>query len=425
MSKNLLNIEEPIGTNKTERLAKNNIFQHIVFDLPFRSYFILAPLFALISLVLWLGLLNGLVTFNSSGLSPTVWHIHEMIFAFAATIAVAFILTAGQTWTGSRSLNGKPLVLLIVIWLLIRVAILSNNETSLMIAIPLTSVWWLMVINSYTKLVLTNQNRRNYLFIPILALMATLNIAILLFDMNHHTDIALHLSRSMILVFVLLMSLIGGRVIPFFTVRGANTPAIKSPKWLDPALILVTLIGLSIFMASNFIKLPLTPANFMIAAAILHLIRLSYWHSSKTILVPLLWSLHLSYLFIPLGLFLLGASYYSASISFSNALHLITIGAISLMILSMMSRVSLGHTGRALVTHKTISWAFMFMLLSALFRSFSDLVINNLPTLLINKIELFQINTTLSSLNISASLWVLAMGIFIIRYWTILTNSKP
>jgi len=250
-----------------------------------------------------------------------------------------------------------------------------------------------------------------------LFLMALMNTLVLVTDISGSTDIALHLSRSMILVFVLLMSLIGGRVIPFFTVRGANTEAITTPNWLNFSLIIVSLFSIVVFILSGFFDLSVMPAIFIITASILHFIRLLHWRPLKTLSVPLLWSLHISYLFIALGLLMLGLSYYNIGISFSDALHLLTIGAMSLMILAMMSRVSLGHTNRALKVKNIIAFSFLIMLVAALTRGFMPYF----PT------ELFQavhVNPTLFAWSLSAALWVIAMLIFLKVYWPILTTEK-
>lgn len=419
MTNNLLKIEEPVNSkSKTHSLlTTKSIFAHVIFDLPFRSYFLLAPAFAIICLILWLAFLNGVFSFNTSGLTPVVWHLHEMIFGFSATIAVAFILTASQTWTGVRSLHGKALALLILVWLIVRIALLINTEYSVYTALVLQAIWWIAVIYIYTKQVISAQNKRNYLFIAMLFLMALMNTLVLVTDISGSTDIAQHLSRSMILVFVLLMSLIGGRVIPFFTVRGANTEAITTPNWLNFSLIIVSLFSIVVFILSGFFDLSVMPAIFIITASILHFIRLLHWRPLKTLSVPLLWSLHISYLFIALGLLMLGLSYYNIGISFSDALHLLTIGAMSLMILAMMSRVSLGHTNRALKVKNIIAFSFLIMLIAALTRGFMPY----LPT------ELFQavhVNPTLFAWSLSAALWVIAMLIFLKVYWPILTTEK-
>ena len=145
----------------------------------------------------------------------------------------------------------------------------------------------------------------------------------------------------------------------------------------------------------------------MVTSALLHLIRMSRWRSKATLKVSLLWSLHLAYFFMALGLLLLGSSYFNIGITFSAGLHLITVGAIGLMILAMMSRVSLGHTGRLLTTKPIINIAFMLMVFSAM-----------------SRVLLPLFNFTQAAWLLSAFLWCLAGLIFIYTYWPILTSAR-
>ncbi|PKG83034.1 NnrS family protein [Colwellia sp. 75C3] len=392
------------------------IAQHPALDLPFRSYFLLAVVCSLFSLGIWAAYFNGYFTFSENGISPLAWHIHEMIFGFAATVAVGFVLTAAQTWTGQPSIKGLPVLAFIALWLMVRVALLINLPSTIVIAIILQSFWWLGAIAVFTRLVLKSNNRRNYLFIPLLSVLMLLNIALLLLDFNGHYELTRHIARTSVLMFCLLMGILGGRVIPFFTVSGAKLSPITSPSWLTPLLTITSVSGVAVFFSSTFIDLPFSPAGLMITAGLLHLVRQSYWRSFATRNIALLWSLHLSYFSLGMGLILLGMSYHplhgigfiQLAIPFGDALHLITIAAMGLMIFSMMSRVSLGHTGRALTPSKLVSWVFILITLSALTRAF-------MPTL---------ISQPLLSWNISAFAWLIAGALFLKIYYPILTAKK-
>ena len=399
--------------------ALQYLAQHPVLDLPFRSYFLLAVFGSMSALALWTAYFNGYVSFAGSAISPLTWHMHEMIFGFAATVAVGFILTAAQTWTGQPSIKGLPVLAFIIIWLLVRVALLINSPSAFMLALTLQTLWWLGSILVFSRLVLKSKNRRNYLFIPLLSTLMLLNIALLSLDYFGFADLARHIARTCVLMFCLLMGILGGRVIPFFTVSGANISAITSPSWLSPVLISVSLLGIFIFFSTAFIELTFTPATLMIAAGLLHLVRLSYWRTLATIKLPLLWSLHCSYFALAIGLILLGLSYLPValsndllpSVSFGDALHLITIAAMGLMIFAMMSRVSLGHTGRALAPSKLVPWIFYLIVISAFARTF-------LPAIPL------QTNHMLLSWNISALTWFIAAVLFMKVYLPILTRKK-
>jgi len=403
--------------NQTYSIAEGKpfftkIYKHAVFDLAFRPFFILGSLASILSMIIWALQLNAIISLDNSGLTPSIWHIHEMIFGFAATIAVGFILTAGKTWTKQPSLAGKNLCLLTLIWIAVRVAIYINTNSTIIVALLLQTSWWLVTILTFSKMVIRSKNTRNYLFVPLLSVMMIMNIAILLCDMLNFTGLAMHLSRASILLFTILMSIIGGRVIPFFTQNGAKTQQINTPKWVEQLLLPVAITGVAVFILGYFFSLPFTPAPIMLLAGLLHLTRLSFWKSSQTRNIPLLWSLHISYLFMSLGLILLGLSYFdltfiNINIPFSNALHVITIGAIGLMIFAMMSRVSLGHTGRPLILNRALILAFILLILTVLIRVI-------LP--LFNLVQL--------AWSLSALLWVSSSLIFIFVYSPILFTKR-
>jgi len=237
--------------------------------------------------------------------------------------------------------------------------------------------------------------------------MAMTNIGILIADIQGNIGLAQHFAKSVVLLFTLLMAIVGGRVIPFFTVNGAKTAAIHNHPLIERLLLPIAILGIIVFLAGYFVTLPFTPATLMILSSLLHFARLSRWRSLSTLRVTLLWSLHLAYFFMSLGLFLLGLSYFDLGITFSSALHLITVGAIGLMILSMMSRVSLGHTGRLLQPNKMVSVALIAMSLAALARTF---------------LPLFEL--PLLAWQLSTVLWCFACTIFIKIYWPILTTAK-
>ncbi|MFT5789824.1 MAG: hypothetical protein ACI8SJ_001943 [Shewanella sp.] len=379
-----------------------------LWDLAFRPWFLAAALSSVVSIAVWLLFLHGqLPGLATAGLSPVIWHIHEMLFGFGATIAVAFLLTAAQTWTNRRSINGLPLIMLTLIWLSVRALIWSADPNLLMLAVALQATWWLVSIAYIASMVIKANSNRNYQFIPLLLAMMSLNIGFLLADINGHTELALHLSRSAILLFGLLVGIIGGRVIPFFTGRGAENAEVKATPLLDKLLPIATLLGVTVFFTGYFIQLPFTPAPLLILAGVLHLLRLLNWDSIATLKVPLLWSLHGSYLALALGLIALGLSYHIELLRFADALHLITIGTIGAMILAMIARVSLGHTGRALKPHFSINIAFMLILLGALAR-----------------VTLPLMQQPILAWDISALCWIVAFSLFIWHYTTVLFSTR-
>ncbi|UQN45129.1 NnrS family protein [Agarivorans sp. B2Z047] len=397
----MIKIAEP-DTNDTAQ----HWHQHPIFELAFRPFFLLAAFSSALSLALWILLLNGHMLIGHSGLSPHVWHAHEMLIGFGTTVAVGFILTAVQTWTGQPSIKGKALAALVALWCLTRIAFYINTAESAVLATILQGLWWLAVVIIYSKLVFAAQNRRNYIFIALLSVMGLVNLLILGGDLTANSGLALHLSRAMVLLFTIMMALVGGRVIPFFTVRGAQTAPIECPAWINRLVGPLAIATTAAFIASYFVNTyQLVPLSLMLLG-LFHLLRLAYWRSINTLKVPLLWSLHISYLLMALGLIALGASYYLTSLSFSNALHIITIGAIGLMIFAMMSRVSLGHTGRTLIIKPIISIAFILLVAATLIRTFLPLA------------------DALLAWNLSAGLWIITSLIFLAVYLPILSSKR-
>lgn len=386
---------------------QNHITHWPVWQLAFRSCFLLATVASSLSLIYWLGMLSGWWSLPGNGMSAIVWHLHEMIFGFAATVAIGFSLTAVQTWTGLPSLQGRSVMLLAGLWLLARIGFWLNNPDSLLMATIAQCLWWYCSIYAFTRLLFLSGNRRNYLLIPIFCAMALVNLIVILADFNGFTGMALHLGRTMVLMFTLLIAIIAGRVIPFFTERGIGLIKITKTQTLDRILMSVSCAGIVVFTSGYFYPLPISPAPLLIAAGTLHLVRLVFWFKPGILSRPLLWSLHLSYLFLAVGLIATGLSFLIIQLSLSAALHLITVGAISLMILAMMSRVSLGHTGRPLTPAPWISVAFILLAIAAVIRS-------ALPAL----------GYPLLAWQLSIALWVSSMCLFLRFYSPILFSPK-
>ncbi|MCE9688127.1 NnrS family protein [Shewanella sp. AS16] len=396
------------GVKASGYASLRGLSKQAVWDLPFRPWFLAAACLSVVSIGIWISFLQGhFGGFADDGITPLVWHIHEMLFGFGATVAVAFLLTAAQTWTGKRSLHGGGLIALTLVWLSVRVLLWSPAPGLQLLAIGLQALWWLGSIGYLASMLVRARSRRNYQFIPLLGAMMLLNLGFLLADFNGHTQLALHLARSVILLFGLMVGIVGGRVIPFFTGRGAEHAKVVATPLLDKLLPPVTLAGVIVFFTADLVSLPFTPATLLIAAGVLHLLRLWCWDPRATLRVPLLWSLHASYLALGLGLVAIGASYYTDAIRFSEALHLITVGTIGGMILAMMARVSLGHTGRPLQPHPALSLAFGLILLGALARV-------GLPLL----------GNPAWGWSLAALCWILSFGIFLWHYTPILCAPR-
>lgn len=381
---------------------------HPFLRLAFRPFFSLGALFSVLAIGWWgvVWLLG--VNWNPYG-GKIWWHAHEMAFGFAPAIVTGFLLTAVQNWTGITGLRGKWLGLLVASWLLGRVAILLGAwlpplvvvfaDLLFLPAAALAMAWPLLRVKMWG----------NILFVPILLMMALFN------GVSHwgaiHNDIALSLQviHGGILLVTFVAALIGGRVMPMFTAIGANRPRIEPIELLDLACLFTLLVVIAITVFGYDMVHHPAVTGFLALAALLNLVRvlrMGFWQCWQ---VPLLWSLHLAFFCIPLGLVALTLHSAGWLASYSAALHTFSVGAIGGMILSMTSRVSLGHTGRMMVAPKGMSVAFVLILVAALAR----VVIPGF----------FPVAASWG-IGIAALCWVIAYGIFVFYYFPMLTAER-
>ena len=378
-----------------------------LWDLPFRPWFLFCAFFSIINVILWTLHLHQVPSFTDRlSISPLVWHIHEMLFGFGITIAAAFLLTASQTWTGQRSLHGLPLAALTIILIVVRCLFFSPREDSLYLLILFQGLWWVGVIGTLTLVLWRGNNSRNFIFIPFLIVLMGFNLALLLLEHQGNTVIALHLSQTSIFFFSLIVTIIGGRIIPFFTVRKVPKSKAKSYLPLEVAVIFLTLALALIFFITGIKPLPFSLGTPFIALGLIHLVRLYFWDVWSSRQHALLWSLHVSYGVMGLAYIAIGFSLISPHFYLGDALHVMTIGTFGCMILSVMSRVSLGHTGRDIVAPKFIPLALVCLLLAGFLRWLLPLI-----------------GKDAIGWDISAFLWVIAFSIFIAHYLKILTKE--
>ncbi|BBN83538.1 short-chain dehydrogenase [Pseudoalteromonas sp. A25] len=392
-----------------EPISKQSLWYHVkqwpIFMLAFRPMFIAAAIWAVISIALWVGILTGKLGWNSS-IPATLWHAHEMIFGFAGAVAVGFLLTAAQNWTNVQSVSGYKLALLSCIWITTRYVFFAYPG-KLALVLSGQTVFWLIAIIYLSSMLLRAKSKSNYIFIAILCALCTFNLLFFVTLVKTDFELARSFTHVAVLLFMLLIGIVGGRVIPFFTTRGLGLVGqVRTPN-LDRLLLCTSILGTSGFVLSQVFKLPLNPGYLLALAAFIHLTRSIFWFQLRIFSVPLLWSLHLGYALSALGLALLASSFFTARIYFNDALHLITLGGIGLTIMAMMARVSLGHTGRPLSVPITINIAFIAVTLAALCRAF-------LPGFISPHLAWLY----------SAAFWCVGFSLFIYHYFTVLTQKR-
>lgn len=375
----------------------------------FRPMFLFGAAFSAIAMLLWGLILGGQLKIQPVG-QVLFWHSHEMLFGFACAIVIGFLLTAVQNWTALRAPHGKSLLLLTLLWLSGRLLLLFGQGLPLWLVaavdlsfLPLAA--WLLA-----KPLLAVKQYRNLFFVPVLLLLTACNLIMYLGLFLGRYDLQQLGSLNAIWLITLLMAIVGGRVIPMFTANGTKTPKVEALVWLDRAALgsLWLIFVLHFFSLASLLPASLLSALFALSA-LLTAIRCARWKIWLTFRVSLLWSLHLAYWFIPLGLALFALRYAGFAISQSIALHALTAGAMGSMILSMMARVSLGHSGRLLQPKQIMAWAFLLVALAGISRT---LLIWLLPA------------HTFSLLWLGIACWVLAYACYVLVYFPVLTTPR-
>lgn len=328
--------------------------------LGFRPFYLGAALVAALLVPLWLAVFLGALELPGS-LPGYFWHAHEMLFGFVVAVIVGFLLTAGQNWTGLATPRGPALAALALLWLAARLAVFS--DWPLLYAV-LDLALLPLVAGILTRLLLRARNFRN---LPLAGMLALLGLANLVFHLAAHglagaSPLApLHAALALILM---IETVIGGRVIPAFTM--AANPGLKLLRkpWLEWSTVGLSAAGLAwwVFAPAGW------PGAWLLGAAgILHLRRLLGWQPQRAAGQPMLWILHAAYAWIPLGLLLLALAQLGL-VADSAGVHALAVGATGGLIIGMMTRTARGHTGRPLAPSQGELLAYALVLASALLR---------------------------------------------------------
>jgi uncharacterized protein involved in response to NO len=334
-----------------------------LFDDPFRPFFLAAPAYAVLAVGAWLWVLLGGAGASDGFLPASVWHGHELLFGFATAALSGFLLTATPTWSGRPALAGKRLVALVLLWLAGRVAAWSGVAplTGALVGFAYLPALALAVLPH-----LRAGGRRNMVFLVALAGLSVAQALVLAGGLGDDLGLA---RRGLVLavdVYAVLIALIGGRVVPAFTrsaLARAGGEGVRGFSTIDKAA-----IALTATVALADLVLPAAAGWLAIAAGLTVAARLRGWGGLRTLRNPLLWVLHLAYLWLAAGLIWKGAFQAAAIGAPSDALHGIMIGAVGTMTLAIMSRASLGHSGLPLAAPRLTVAAYVVISLAAVAR---------------------------------------------------------
>jgi uncharacterized protein involved in response to NO len=316
-----------------------------LFSYGFRPFFLLGSIYAGLAMLVWLPLFHGEIAL-SSVFAPRDWHVHEMLFGYLSAVITGFLLTAIPNWTGRLPIRGGPLMVLVALWLAGRLAVTFSADIGWLAALFVDSSFLLLVAAAASREILAGRNWRNMQVVVLLVVLFAGNVA---FHFEAHLEGAADISiRLGIAVVVLLIALIGGRIVPSFT---RNWLVRENPGRLPVPFgrfdIIVVAVSALALLSWVFNPASEVAAGALLLAGLLHLVRLARWAGDRTGRERLLLILHIGYAFLPLG-FLLNAASAIGLAPASAGIHAWMAGAAGVMTLAVMSRATLGHTGRQL-----------------------------------------------------------------------------
>ncbi|HEY0819313.1 MAG TPA: NnrS family protein [Rhizobacter sp.] len=393
MSAHLLRLDEPPCPGPVPQ-------GFALWSLGFRPFYLLASVFAAMSVGLWSLQFTG--WWPRPYLPGPLWHAHEMVFGFTLAVVVGFLFTAGRTWSGRPTPTGRALMALAALWLAGRVLVLTpwalasavvNAAFPIAAAVGLAIPFW------------RSRNRRNLFFIGLLVLLGLANLGLHaaqlgLFAPPHGVGLPLALD-----VVLFIMAVMGGRVIPMFTNNGVPNAGAERHLWVER----LALGSVLLLLAANVLGLPAMPmASIAAVAAVAHGTRLALWRPWKTWRKPLVWVLHAGYAWIVVHLALRAAAALGGVPS-SAAVHALTVGAIGGLVIGMMTRTARGHTARPLKADRADTCAYLLVASAAMARVFLPLAVPG---------------WTMPAILVSAALWSLGFGLFAVRYGPMLSRPR-
>jgi len=336
-----------------------------LFAAGFRPFFLLGAIQAGLSILVWLPVFHGELTLTSA-LAPRDWHVHEMLYGYLPAIVTGFLFTAIPNWTGRLPLRGPPLATLVAVWLAGRLAVTFSAAVSWWVAMLLDCSFLFLVAAAAAREIAAGRNWRNLKVVALVALLFAGNVA---FHIEAHSGGAAAFgTRIGIAAIVLLLSLIGGRIIPSFT---RNWMVRENPGRLPVPFNRFDMIVVAIgaLALAGWIALPENGivGAALVVAGLLHLVRLSRWAGDRTLRERLVTILHVGYFFVPLG-FLLNAAAAFQFLEDSAGMHAWMAGAAGIMTLAVMTRASLGHTGQALTATASTQAIYAAVIIAAVAR---------------------------------------------------------
>ncbi|CCQ91175.1 putative NnrS family protein [Nitrospina gracilis 3/211] len=369
----------------------------------FRPFFLLGALYSVTNLLIWGGFFAGHRPPPTFMLDPIQWHAHEMVFGFTIAIVAGFLLTAVANWTGRNPAGPMHLAGLSLLWLAGRVVMQFDLGLPEIAIILIEGSFILALALTLSFPLLKSWNKRNFVFLVLLSILLACDMTFLVTKENPSLYVA-------VMIIVALISLIGGRVIPSFTVAALHQRGEKARQVPQEKLDILALLSLALIILVLIFEgkegMFLAGASFV--SAIIHAMRMRHYHTHRILGDPMALILHIGYIWVIAGLILTGFSALGL-VSFPIALHAFTAGAIGSMTLGMMSRVPLAHTGRTVRATRLTLLSFILLQGSALMRVFGLILVPE---------------HTVNWIMGSATLWAFCYAFYILAYTPILWKPE-
>lgn len=369
--------------------------------LGFRPFYLGAALLACLSVPVWAAVFLGYFQLKLE-ISPLLWHGHEMLFGFAAGVVAGFLLTAVKAWTGLETARGPLLGTLALLWLAARIAALGAPYPVFMgLDMALLPAVALVLL----RVLIKAGNKRNIPLVSLLVLMALANLAFHLSVLGAIAVPAVAALYAQLALIIMVVCVMTGRVVPMFTKNVTPGLVINVPRRFELALLAVTAATLALWVLGA----PAPLVGLLSAlAAVFHALRLWKWHPLVTVKRPILWVLHASYAWLPIGFALLALAQWGL-VGVSLAVHAFAVGVIGGLIIGMVTRTARGHTGRPLLASRAEVAAYALVLLAAVARVL-------VPAL--------QPAWYAYAVEAAACLWAVAFAIYLMIYTPWLTQTR-
>jgi len=373
----------------------------------FRPFFLLAAVYAGFGVLIWLPMFFGEFAMPTA-FSPLDWHIHEMLYGYLPAVITGFLLTAIPNWTGRLPLQGASLAGMVMVWIAGRIAVSVSAVIGPFTSAAVDGLFLLLVASATGREVIAGRNWRN--LPPIFIVLIFLAGNVIFHVEDYETRAAEFSSRLGIAAAVMLISLIGGRVIPSFT---RNWLARENPGRLpvpfdrfDQAVLILSVLAMVSWVAN---PAWIGTAVLMLFAAAAQALRIARWAGHRTWRDRLVLVLHIGYAFVPLGFAMLAAHVFLPHvISISAGIHAWTTGAVGTMTLAIMTRASLGHTGRVLAAGPLTHGIYAAIVMAAVLRIAAAV----LP------------DATTALLQAAGAAWVAAFWMFAAGYGALLMRPR-